>query len=249
MKATISMGLIFFATCINNPSVHAQVNFFKYEIGFGVGTFVYQGDLTPQRMGSYKTLKPVVNIYFNKIINPMFLLRSNLAIGALKGDDSKYSSPEYRKQRNFSFRTPVIELTEIVEADIFKNNESKLLGLSPYVFTGGGFTVLNIKRDYSRFNGKYFASESSTINGLAADEQNTPPHVLPVLPLGIGVRYALTKNILISIETSYRYAFTDYLDGFSEAANASKNDSYQSHTIGVTYRFLTNDPTKCPVVF
>ena len=170
MKATISMGIIFLTTCINNPALHAQVNFFKYEIGIGVGTFIYQGDLTPERLGSYKTLQPAVNIYFDKIINPMFLLRTNLAIGALKGDDAKYSGPAYRQQRNFNFKTPVIEVSEIVEADIFKNNQSKLPGLSPYLFAGAGVTVLNIKRDYSRFNGEYFASESNTIDGLTADD-------------------------------------------------------------------------------
>jgi hypothetical protein len=245
MKATIAMSVGFLMIFIN--PAQAQVMFFKNELGAGIGTFVYQGDLTPERMGSYKTMKPAVNIYFNKVLNTMFLLRTNLAIGGLKADDGKYSTPEYRKQRNFSFKTPVIELSEIVEADIFKNNQSKLPGLSPYVFIGAGFTLLNIKRDYSGFNGEYFASEQTTLDGLMDDEQVSPPHILPVLPLGIGIRYALTKNILISIETSYRYAFTDYLDGFSKAANASKYDSYQSNTIGITYRFLTNDVVKCPV--
>ncbi len=248
MKAAKSAGTILLMISMGSIALNAQINFFKYELGISAGTFVYQGDLTPQYMGSYKTLKPVLNIYMNEIISPVFLLRTNLALGGLKGDDAKYSSPAYRLQRNFNFRSPVFELSELVVADILQNNMTKHPGLSPYLFAGAGLSVLNIKRDYSRFNGEYFSAETATLNGLTADAQHSPPHLIPVLPMGIGVRYALTQKILICVETLYRFTFTDYLDGFSKAAGASKKDSYQGNTIGIIYRFIKkNDPMRCPV--
>ena len=228
--------------------MYGQLTVSKYQIGIGAGVFVYQGDLAPQRAGSYKTLKPGVNIYLNRIINPLLSLRIQLTFGGLKGDDSKYTSPAYRRQRNFNFHSPVLELSELIIADPLNDNMSKeFFGLSPYAFSGVGISFLKIKRDYSRFNGEYFAGETSTIQGLANDAQHSLPTVIPVIPVGIGVKFPLSQKILVTAETSYRFTFTDYIDGFSKAANPARKDSYQSYSIGVVYRFVSNNAMKCPV--
>ena len=101
-----------------SPALQSQTNNPKFQFGVGAGTFIYQGDLTPSSLGSYKTLKPVVNLLATKFFNPFLSLRANLALGGLKGDDAKYSYPEYRKERNFNFRTPVTEISGIAEWNI-----------------------------------------------------------------------------------------------------------------------------------
>jgi hypothetical protein len=248
MKTTVTANILIMLLCGECLKSQAQLNILKYEIGAGAGVFVYQGDLTPSGLGSYKTLEPAFAIYLNKIITPMFSLRTNLSLGALKGDDSKYAEPAYRKQRNFKFSSPIVEVSELVVANLLKNNSSKrYFGFSPFVFTGIGFSFLNIKRDYSGFNGEYFAGETSTIRGLNEDAQHSLPKLIPVIPVGIGIKYAITQKISINAETTYRLSFTDYIDGFSQAANAARKDSYQSQTVGVIYRFLTNNSVKCPV--
>ena len=225
----------------------AQTAFSKFEIGINAGTFIYQGDLTPSRLGAYRTLKPDLTIFVNKLINPTFSLRTSLSFGKLKGDDSKYSIPEYRQQRNFLFKSPVFEVSELIVADLLKNNLTRQYPrLSPYVFAGIGFSFLNINRDWTRFNAEYFSAETSTIQGLAADQQHSPPKLIPVIPLGAGVRYPVSKKISITAETSYRFTFTDYLDGFSKAANDSRKDSYQGHSIGLIYQFGKPSSLKCP---
>jgi len=219
----------------------------KFEIGVNAGLFVYQGDLTPSQLGSYKTLKPELNFFVSRIISPLISLRTNLAIGGLKGDDAKYPEVQYRQQRNFNFNSPAFEISELLVADIFRNNlHRQSPRLSPYVFAGLGFSLLNIKRDWSRFNAEYFSSEASTISGLAADQQHAPPTLIPVFPMGIGVRYPISSRISFNAETSYRFTFTDYLDGFSKAANDSRRDSYLSHTVGLIYQFRNNSRMKCP---
>lgn len=245
IRPVIVLTLIF-SKCLTSKAQLFTVS--KYEIGAAAGVFIYQGDLTPSRLGSYKTLKPVVSLDVNRMISPLLSLRTNLAFGSLKGDDSKYAIPVYRQQRNFNFRTPVFELSELLVADLLKDNLSRRnFKLSPYVFSGLGLTVLKIKRDYSQFNAEYFASETSTIRGLAADAQHSLPKLVPVIPIGVEIKYPLSQKIMISVETSYRFTFTDYLDGFSKAADDRKKDSYQSHTIGIIYRFVTNNTMKCPV--
>jgi hypothetical protein len=225
----------------------SQPGFTKFAIGINAGVFVYQGDLTPSQFGSYNTLRPELNLFVNKIISPVFSLRTNLALGGLKGDDAAYQSPKYRQQRNFDFNSPAFEISELLVADLFKNNMSRpSSGWSPYLFAGLGLSLLNIKRDWSRFNAEYFSSEPGTLSGLAADQQHPLPALMPVLPMGIGVRYPISSRISINAESSYRFTFTDYLDGFSKAANDSRRDSYLSHTIGLIFQFRNNSWMKCP---
>ena len=96
---------------ITSSFLHAQIDLSKYEVGLSGGVFVYQGDLTPQRLGSYKTLKPQFALHVYRILSPAFSVRLNVNQGKLYGNDAKYNNPEWRQQRNFNFTTPVTELS------------------------------------------------------------------------------------------------------------------------------------------
>lgn len=119
--------LLFLAT---TPFTHAQLNLSNWQIGFNAGDFVYQGDLTPSRFGSYRTLKPGLGLYISRILSPSFILRTNLALGKLKGDDAKYDKPAWRQERNFNFTSPVAEISELLVWNILRNNGNE---------TGSGF--------------------------------------------------------------------------------------------------------------
>lgn len=241
------------ATCLCMIIVHttltanAQLNVPKFQFGISGGVFVYQGDLTPSALGSYKTLRPAINLFASKLFSPFFSLRVNLALGGLKGDDAKYDHPDYRQQRNFNFTAPAIELSGLVEWNVLGRNYISR-GFAPYVFAGVGGSFLWIRRDYSRLNAEYFGTESELITGLATDAARPLPKALLVLPVGVGTRYYLSDRIGLSAETSYRLMSHDYLDGFSQAANPSKGDHYYSHTIGVVYRLGKKNTLACPVV-
>jgi hypothetical protein len=225
----------------------AQTNSPKFQLGISAGTFIYQGDLTPSALGSYKTLRPAINLFASKFLSSSFALRGNLAFGELRGNDAAYDHPEYRQQRNFNFRSPAIELSGLAEWNILGRNDISH-GFSPYLFAGGGISFLRIRRDYSNLNTEYFGSSSELITGLNTDVQRSPPSVLLVLPVGVGVRYYLSDRIGLSAETSYRMMSNDYLDGFSRAANPAKGDHYYSHTIGVVYRVGKKNRLGCPVI-
>jgi hypothetical protein len=188
-----------------------------------------------------------MNIFASKLFSPSFALRANLAFGSLKGDDAKYSHPDYRQQRNFNFTSPVLEISGIAEWNILGRNYISR-GFSPYVFAGIGYGFLKIKRDYSRLNLEYFGDGSEIVTGLAADALRPLPNGVLVLPVGAGARYYLSDRIGISAETSFRIMSNDYLDGFSQAANPSKGDHYYSHTIGVVYRLGKKNTLGCPVM-
>src|ERR1051325_4913111 len=91
-------SLIFLGCCIVSIS-KAQALISKFEWGFLASGFVYQGDLTPSKIGSYRTMKPGISLYMSTGITSRISLRTNLAIGGLKGDDAKYSNPSWRPER------------------------------------------------------------------------------------------------------------------------------------------------------
>src|SRR4051794_40036997 len=89
----------------------AQLNTSKYEIGLNVGTLVYQGDLSTSFKGEYRSLKPALQVYVSRMLDPYFALRANLLIGKVSADESKSSSPEWKQFRNFAFNTSMTELS------------------------------------------------------------------------------------------------------------------------------------------
>lgn len=246
----VKKGISFIFSCcfiFNSYFVNSQNLFPKYEFGVGLSGFIYQGDLTPHRAGSYETLRLGLNLQGSIIINRSFSLRTNLAIGGLRGNDSLYNTPAFRKHRNFNFRTPVLEISELLLWNPLGTNY-KEKSLSPYLFAGAGVTLLHIKRDYSNFDTAYFGDGTELLTLLALDANHAVPRVIPVIPVGVGVRYSVSPSIAISAETSYRFTFTDYLDGFSQAANPSKNDHYQTLTVSAIYRVGYKNKLNCPVL-
>ncbi|HWK07766.1 MAG TPA: DUF6089 family protein [Puia sp.] len=251
MRTTTHLTLIICLSStalFNSTTIYGQINTNpKWELGINAGAFIYQGDLAPSAWGSYKTAKPGLSIYGSRILNASFALRTSLTFASLKGDDLKYGGPAWRQARALNFRTPVYEISETLVWDILGNNYDHYnTRFSPYLFAGIGYSFLHIRRDASKYNSTYFGAESTTTNGLTADLAHRTPAGIPVLPVGIGVRYSLSPAISLTAETSYRLTATDYLDGFSKVANPSKNDHYYSFSIGMVYTFFKSAALKCP---
>lgn len=220
----------------------------KYEFGVNVGFTVYQGDLTPRRLGSFETQKFALGLHASRLFNSAFSARANLLIGKLAGDESKYDNPEYRQLRNFKFSTPVIELSGQLVWNVLNRNYQER-GFSPYVFAGAGFSYLRIRRDWSGINTTYFDPEKSEVwAGLAADSAHALPRLLPVVPLGAGVKYFFSSRLAVNAEASYRLGYTDYLDGFSQSVNPKRNDHYLNYSVGLVLRTGNKDRLKCPKV-
>lgn len=238
---------IVFSSAINKA--YPQLNLSKWQIGANAGVFIYQGDLTPSPLGSYRTLSPGFGLYISRVLSPSFVARTNFQRASLKGNDAAYKSPSWRQERNFKFSTPVTEISELLVWNILKNSSNEQgRKFSPYIYGGAGVSILNVKRDYSAMNKAFFTSESDVVAGLSVDMSKRTPKALLVLPVGAGVEYYLTPHISLTAETSFRFTFTDYLDGFSQSANPKRKDYYHSHTIGLVYRFIGKKQWDCPAM-
>ncbi|MBX3255270.1 MAG: hypothetical protein KF862_14110 [Chitinophagaceae bacterium] len=225
----------------------AQIYTSRFEAGINGGVFIYQGDLTPEPLGAYATLKPQFGIFAAYLLNRSFSVRGNFSFGGLKADDAKYNIPEYRKQRAFRFTTPVSEFSGMLVWDILgKNGIEGRRGFAPYLFTGVGVSLLNIQRDWSNYNAAYFNAESVS-EGLVADMAHPVPKMLPVVPVGAGIKYFISGRLAIKAETNYRLMSSDYLDGFSQSVNPGKKDNYYSHSVGIVLSLGYKDRNDCPV--
>jgi Domain of unknown function (DUF6089) len=244
MKAQFIM---LFVLIVAVQNLFAQ--FYKdMSIGVNAGAYIYQGDLTPQRFGSFKTPSFGLGIAIKKPINYFLSARLNMAFTKLKGDESKYKSPDWRQLRNFSFTAPVKEFTALLQWNILGRNYDER-GFMPYIFGGAGISFVKIKPDYNRMDATLFGEGSDVANGLAQDITHGTPRRTFTVPVGLGVEKYISDRFSLSLETAYRFVFTDYLDGFSQAANPKLNDHYHSTSVGIIYKFGKKDKgIGCPVM-
>jgi len=223
---------------------------YKWMVGVNGGAMIYQGDLAPSAFGSYRTASFTFGVSAAKILSPYFALRANAVFGKLRGDDAKFINPSWRQHRNLNFSTPVTEFNAQLLWNPFGNNSNEVgMRITPYLFGGAGVSFLNVKRDYSKIDTTVFSFNSKTQTGLKQDTAVTPPRSLLVLPLGAGLSYYLSPRWSLNYELTFRYSFSDYIDGFSYIANPSQKDFYHSHTLGLVYRFggsAAGDKLGCP---
>ena len=242
-RATITILLIV-AVCSNR--LCAQFKPSKFEIGINAGTLIYQGDLSVGDLGYTKSLKPSVGVWASKSLDDYLSLRANIVRGAIGADESTYARPAWRRHRNFAFSTSVTEFSTTLVWDLLgKTYREGMHRLSPYFFIGAGFSILNVKRNWNRFDTSYFNSKSSAAIGLGIDTLHKTPWIVGVIPVGAGIRYMLTNHIYLNAEGTYRFTGSDYIDGFKYAANPKTNDHYYGITIGASYRF-GSDRMDCP---
>ena len=231
---------------LSTVGAFAQPKKRQYAFGIQAGSMVYQGDLNPSRLGSLKTMQPSLGLHAAMLMGANIAIRAGVIFGKLKGDESKYASPAYRQDRNFSFTSPVTELSgNIVWNPLGKLSEDKKI--TPFLSVGLGLSMLRVRADRSRMTGDFIVTEISDLTTrLAEDAAHAKPRLLPVAMMGIGLRYQLRPQWALSMESTYRFTPTDHLDGFSRAANAGKRDQYMTHSLGLVYCSGKGNRLGCP---
>ena len=109
----------------------------KYEAGINAGAYMYQGDLTPHRVGSVETIQPGIAIFGTRILSSTLSVRLQFALAKLAADESIYKYPDWRQQRNFSFTASVKELSLSIHWNILGTNYTDVK-FEPYIFAGAG---------------------------------------------------------------------------------------------------------------
>ncbi len=202
----------------------------RYEVYAGIGATNFMGDAgAPVNKGilSYvwvnpQAIRPVAQIGGRYSLSPRQRARANIAFGMLSNDDRYGGMPE----RFFHFRSPIIELAGIYEYHIIgdqpKRNRYRWLHLPrrpkrtifpTYIFAGVAGIYFNPQA--------YTRGEWHNLQPLGTAGQGLPGYKDPysrvsvAFPVGIGMKFKVTKFQSINVEAGWRFTLTDYIDDIS----------------------------------
>lgn len=189
------------------------------EIGFGVGCAYYLGDLNPYF--PFKSIRQAATLFARVNYNYRWATRCSFAYGMVTASDSK-SPLKDQQARNLNFRSHIFEAAYMLEFNFlpYKVDDPKY-PFSPYAFIGIGAFYFNPK---GQLNGEWYA-----LQPLATEGQGLPnttsytdydkkkySRIAMAIPFGMGIKWAISEKVTISLETSLRKTNTDYLDDVSK---------------------------------
>lgn len=168
--------------------------------------------------------RPALMVGFKYQISDEVILRSNLMYAIFRGDD-KYTKDLYRRARNLSFRTGVVELCFISEIYLVQRTQNDIynlrgvrgrrgLGLDLYFFGGVGGLYFNPKAQDRRGNWVALQPLGTEGQGLPGEKEKYSRFTW-VIPYGIGIGKPFGRLWSINLELSMRKTFSDYIDDVS----------------------------------
>ncbi|MCK9207752.1 MAG: DUF6089 family protein [Salinivirgaceae bacterium] len=209
----------------------------RYEIVGGIGSTSFMGDLGGGKDAShfitdfnFTSQRPLLHAGFRfKVLEPL-AVKTSISYGWVSGDDTK-SDNIYRKDRNLSFRSPIVEFGSQLEFSIIKEPVThryslrkgrkfslKQLSINTYVFAGIAGFWFNPKGldDGPGGTGKWVSLQPLGTEGQGLMEgRKKYSRIQLAIPLGLGVKYPITRDISVGAEFGARYTFTDYIDDVS----------------------------------
>ncbi len=195
----------------------------RSEIGFGLGTFNYTGDLV--RTYNIASSKPAGTVFYRSNISNVISLRTSITAGKIGATDAANPIDAFATKRAASFDLFLFEAAGTFEYHFLDWRDSKRrLRFTPYLFAGAGLFGF------------------SGVEQKAAEYSN----IQMAIPFGGGMKYILNPKYYIAFEFGIRKTFFDYLDNVSQGNPSIKNyqygnsfdyDNYFFTAITLTYTF------------
>ena len=235
MRKTIILFLIFNLLGLEYLNAQRKKNRFldRCETIYGIGVTNFLGELGGSDGYGTNGLKdlefsftrPTVHLGFRYRKSPTISYKFNYTQGWVAGRDS-FTRETYRRNRNLSFKSPIIETSFQVEVSLLQlkstRSRYKLQGvrgksgidMNLYLFGGVGGFFFNPHANYS---GKWVALQpiGTEGQGIAASRKKYS-RVQACFPIGFGFRFPLlNKNWTMGFEYGMRITTTDYIDDVS----------------------------------
>ncbi|MEJ1236850.1 DUF6089 family protein [Chryseolinea sp. T2] len=183
------------------------------EVGFGLGTFNYTGDLV--QFYNFKYSKPAATVFYRSNLSNVVSLRAAITAGLIGA--SEVPTDAFATQRNASFKHFLFEASTVAEYHFLNWRDSKrFVRFTPYLF--GGVALFGFSGDVDR------SQAYSTVQ--------------MAIPFGGGVKYVLNPKWYLSLEFGMRKTFFDYLDNVSGGDFRNKNYQYGNDSNNDHYYFL-----------
>lgn len=212
MKNTILFPfLLFVFSFFDFGKINAQY----LEMGMSAGAANYLGDLAPSKVfTSVGDSRFVYGALVRYNCNDWLTMRASFHHGSIIGDDANSNNTENRKKRNLSFQSTIEEFSLMGEINLFGYRPyEKGRSIAPYFF--GGLAVFRFNPQ-AEYEGVWY-----DLQPLGTEGQGLPGNPAPyaltqvAIPLGAGLKIALSKHLNLGIETGLRKTFTDHLDDVS----------------------------------
>jgi len=204
---------------------NAQIN----ELGLFIGGANYIGEIGPTDYIAPNNL--AVGIVYKWNRSPRHAYRFSYTHGKLQALDKDSDVPS-RNLRGFEFKNSVNEFSAGIEFNFFEFDlhESDNV-FSPYVFSGINYFIYD---------------ELFIINKKSKVDYKDSAMAIPMI---IGLKARLFRDLIVSFEVGARYTFTDNLDGSNPKnnnftalrfGNLNSNDWYVFSGFTLTYTFGKN---------
>jgi len=225
----MNRNYVLFILLLGFTSVNAQI----HEIGVFLGGSNYIGDVGPTTYIAPNEFAYGLLYKWNK--SPRHSWRFSYNQAKITSSDLKSNSPG-RTQRGYNFENDLKEVSLGLEFNFFDFNlhdfETKI---TPYIYSGVS----------------YFAYyELFYISGGQREDYRNGALAIPMV---LGVKLNVFKNIILGVEVGARYTMTDNLDGSNpknkilsplKFGDLNSNDWYVFSGITLTYTF-GNEPCYC----
>ena len=210
--ASLSLGLLFIL--INVTTGEAQITQ-RSEVGFGLGTFNYTGDLV--RNYNFAFSQPAATIFYRANISKVVSFRASLTAGKLAASDTRQPIDAFAIQRKASFNIFLTELSGVYEYHFLDwKDDRRRLRFTPYLFAGLGlFSMSGVPNKVVQYS-----------------------NIQMAIPFGGGIKYVLNPKYYVAIEYGIRKTFFDYLDNISDGDPSFKNYQYGNKFDYDNYYFL-----------
>ena len=174
----------------------------RSEVGFGLGTFNYTGDLV--RKYDFSFSKPAATVFYRSNLSKVVSFRAGVT-GGLIGASDRRPIDAFAQERDASFDIFLLEASTVLEYHFLDWRDEKFLHrFSPYMFGGLGLFFMSGNED------------------KPAEYSN----VQMAIPIGAGVKYILNPKWYMAVEFGIRKTFFDYLDNVSDEDSGVKNYQY-----------------------
>lgn len=182
------------------------------EVGITAGVAHYFGDINNR--GAFNRPKVALGLFLRKQFGNYTAFRVTAHYAQL-GYSDQYSENEYQRTRNLSFNTNIFEFALRGDFNFFEFNPTDPdHAFTPYATLGVGIFSYD---PYAFYSGeKYYLRPLNTEGETFYQGRKAYGSMAVCIPIGFGVKYAVTDKINISFEIAHRFTTTDYIDDVSK---------------------------------
>lgn len=209
MKKYFIILIVFTAFNIKAKAQYESVQ--EGEYGISAGVAHYFGDLNNR--AAFNRPKIALGGFYRKQFNNYAGVRLSAHFAQL-GYSDQYSENAYQRSRNLSFNTNIFEVALSGDFNFFEfiptdPNHS----FTPYATIGVGVFSYD---PYAYLAGqKYFLRPLNTEGQTFYKGRKEYGTMAVCIPVGMGIKYAVSEKINLSFEIAYRFTTTDYIDDVS----------------------------------